>query len=72
MNESLNTLQTTVRDRYSKDSGKDDSHKNEDMEKTKDKEFYKVQKKFHGSVNKFAKDIERVNNSTIYIFSTDV
>ncbi|KAG2228293.1 hypothetical protein INT45_011085 [Circinella minor] len=59
MNESLNTLQTTVRDRYSKDSGKDDSHKNEDTEKTKDKEFYKVQKKFHGSVNKFAKDIER-------------
>ena len=72
MNESLNTLQTTVRDRYSKDSGKDDSHKNEDTEKTKDKEFYKVQKKFHGSVNKFAKDIERVNNSAFYILSIDV
>ena len=61
MKNTLRSLQTTSRARYHKDSKDSDSHRMDDAEKSKDKDFYKVQKKFHSSVNKFAKDIEKVS-----------
>ncbi|CDS08730.1 hypothetical protein LRAMOSA10091 [Lichtheimia ramosa] len=53
----LQRLQQNVNKLYQKEG--DGGKQGEDDKAGKDKEFYKIQRKFHGAVNKFSKDIDR-------------
>lgn len=57
----LQRLQQNVNKLYQKEG--DGGKQGEDDKAGKDKEFYKIQRKFHGAVNKFSKDIDRVKVS---------
>lgn len=61
MTSTLRRLQEEAYTKYYKETKEGDAttSRNDDA----DKEFYKAQRKFHGSVNKIAKDIERVLTS---------
>lgn len=56
--QALQRLQQNANKLYQKEG--DGSKQGDDDKAGKDKEFYKIQRKFHGAVNKFSKDIDRV------------
>lgn len=56
--QALQRLQQNANKLYQKEG--DGGKQGDDDKAGKDKEFYKIQRKFHGAVNKFSKDIDRV------------